>query len=238
MFRVLLLTFILFSPATLLAENTNVISSETIATIEKIDGSARLLREGELRKRKVSLGDNLIAGDILSTSPSGKIRLKLYDDSSVTIGNKSTIKILTRYQIEQSAGKAFYQIKKRIDQHKLSIITDFVLIGVKGTTFLVSNTDEQQAVSLQEGDLNMQSLAEEFELYRLAADAGWKNFQKQSDDSFSQFKQSQQPGSQEAEFVKSFQLAAGRSVSFDNNKTVEELFNDNLIEEMKEFEMF
>ncbi len=241
MLRLSLFLLVLLFPPLLFADNPVPVpdmTSEYIATVEKLNGSARLLREGELRKRKVSEGDKLIAGDIVSTSPSGQLRLAMFDDSVITIGHQSSVRLLSRNEVEQSEGKVYYRVHPRGEKQKLSVITDFVLIGVKGTTFLITANDGDNSVALQEGSLDMRSLGEEFELYRVEDKKAWDDYRQKMDTDFDEFKKAQQPEDQQAEFVKEFELKAGHTVSFDGNKTVEALFDDTLMEELKAFEMF
>ena len=214
------------------------ITGDAIATIAKVEGTARVLKQGEIRKHKLKQGDEVFAGDILTTGRRAKVRLNLFDQSIITLGELAKVSLKSRNEVAQSEGKAYFNIKPRQDHHQLTVLTDFVLIGVKGTEFLVVATEASNAVTLKEGQLSMATVGEQFELYRLNVAKEWSDYQKNTQDEFDDFKRRMQPNQSKAEHVDDFELEAGRSVSFDGHRTIEHLFNDALEGEMKEFEMF
>jgi hypothetical protein len=218
---------ILFSFATLLYANT-------IGIVQKVEGIVKVKQKDSIKKTKVKVGYEIKSGDIISTFRKSGAVLKLNDKSVIVLKDKATISFLDKNEVSQNEGKIYYKITSRDVKNKLKIKTNFAIIGIKGTTFIINADDKESYVALKEGLIGVESIKEEFRLYK-----------KKVMDEFEAYKKEQQKGFEEyksageeyvLEVTKSFDLQEGNVVSFDEDKVVEDkLQND---DDFKEFEDF
>ena len=209
-------------------------ASAVIGVVQKVDGSVKVKAEGSFKKTKIKVGYEIKSGDLITTSKKSTAVLKLVDSSAVILDKSSTIYFKTDTLAEQTEGKIFYKITSRDAKNSLKIKTPFAIIGIKGTTFIV-DAKENGSVKLQEGLIGVQSIKEEFELYRKSVQEQFNNFVKEQQSGFEEFKQAQNRGF--AEMTKEFDLEAGNTISFDGNKVDEKAWSKDDDAEFERFKM-
>ncbi len=207
-----------------------------IALIVKQQGSAKLLRFGEVRKRRAEDGQQLFPGDMLITPAGAMLELRLFDGSTIILNGDSRLTFTSPDELEQGQGSVYYNIRPRLAERRLSVKTEFVVIGVKGTTFVVATRPDDQRVSMKEGLVGVEALVGEFELYREKELDEFQRYQMEMRREFEQYKAEQQR--EFIAFVREFELGASRSVSFDDNKAFEQANDEKVEAEFQRFEAF
>ncbi len=127
-----------------------------IAEIVKLKGSVSQLSPGAHQARYLSAGDKLVEDTSVLTGPKSFAKIKLLDDSEITIGPESKI-ILTDLKknspgiISLLKGRIRSEIKKDSsigNQNKFFIKTRTAALGVRGTDFQTIYTPENKVTSL------------------------------------------------------------------------------------------
>lgn len=224
--KVILLSFILtfFS----------FLNASLIGTVEKVNGSVKVKSENSFKKSRVKSGLEIKKGDLISTSKRASSVIKLIDGSRVVLDASSSIYFDSSKNMHQKDGKVYYKITSRDAKNSLKVKTPFAIIGVKGTKFIVDVSDDKGSVALKEGLVGVQSMKEEFELYRKKVKEQFDDFMKQQQQAFNEYKQVHDPGF--VEITKEFDMKSGNRVSFDGNRVDEKEWNKNDDEEFKRFE--
>jgi len=222
---------------------------QTLGTVVSFKGSVKVKAEGSIKKERVSKGLSIHAGDIFVSSRNSSLILKLADGSSVVLDELSSIHFTSLHKSEQLKGKILYKITSRDARNSLKIKTPFAVIGIKGTTFIVTATKENASVSLKEGRIGIASLNADFELYRKRVQKEFNDYRAKQDaamqtqlDGFEKYK-NKNAKYEKMQKTKAFDLEAGNKISFNNQEAKEEGFSKNddaefthfkqLIDEMK-----
>ncbi len=204
-----------------------------LGSVEKLEGNVKVKNEGSIKKNRVKAGLEIQAGDLITTAKEASVLIKLTDGSSVVLDASSSLHFISDNSIEQQNGKIFYKITARDAKNSLKIKTPFAIIGIKGTTFVV-NATENASVTLKEGLIGIQSVKEEFELYRKKVQEEFKNYVSDQQSEFEKYKNEQNQYAI-AESTKAFDLEAGNRVSFSGQKVNEDAWSK---EDDAEFERF
>ncbi len=211
--------------------------AQPLATVIKIDGKVKVLKEGSIKKTKVKMLQKLNSDDLIITYKNSMATIKLNDGSIIILDANSKLKINSEDMIKHNGGKIFFNIKKRTT-NSLKVATNFATIGVKGTKFIINNSIDLQDVSLKSGLVNIESNNGEFELHK-------RKHKKLS--LFEQYKLAQQNNFNtyktklEEEFVeykKQFDLLPNRTISFNGNKVYEDITSKDKQNEFLQFESF
>jgi len=227
--RFLFLTTIFLSIAISLS------AGELLAKIIKIEGDVKILRSGEIKKSKAEKNSDLFKDDMVVTEKDSVAVLVFADKSKVVLDEKSKLKIEGFDNLKQDGGKVFYSIKKR-GAHGLKVATNFAVIGVKGTKFLVTDDEKSKKISLKSGLIGVQSLKEEFELHRKQEMDEYEAYKAQMRGEFEEYKKKMQE--EFVEFVKEFDLKPNKTVSFDGNKVSEDSSPEEIAAEFEKFERY
>jgi len=189
-----------------------VYASAGIGIVEQSKGNVKVKNEGSIKKSKVSNGLEITAGDLITTSKKATAKITLSDGSTLVLDQSSSILFASAVEAEQTSGKIFYKITSRSAKNSLKVKTPFAIIGVKGTTFIVNATDKP-SVSLKEGLIGVQSLKEEFNLYRQKVQEEFQNYVAQQQSDFEKYK-NEQNKYLVAEPTKEFDMEEGKRISF------------------------
>ncbi len=132
-------------------------------------GQAEIIRNevvsvGEAKLLRVSVGDEVVRDETLRTSADSDARIRLLDDTNLSIGPRSTIKIdravysgARTYQeitVRLSQG-AFRFVTGNSDKKSYKIETPFATIGVRGTILDIRVEANQTLVTLQDGEASV-----------------------------------------------------------------------------------
>jgi hypothetical protein len=234
--------FIFFSVVTLLS------AGEIVGNVSLVDGNVKVKSENSIKKTKAIIGLEIHSGDLISSSKNAHIKLTLIDKSVLILDELSTLHFYSIKHAQQLEGNILYKITSRDAKNSLKVETPFAIIGIKGTTFIVNTTDDKKAISLKEGLIGIESIKEEFKLYRKEMNEAFNKFKdsqdieakKQQDLSdFEKFKKGVKDTKTtkiEPELTNSFDLKAGNSVSFDANIVKESSLDTQVEDEFNYFE--
>jgi FecR protein len=132
-------------------------------------GQAEVIRNevvsvGEAELFQVSVGDEVVRDETLRTSDDSDARIRLLDDTKLSIGPRSTIKIdRAVYSGEKSYQEitvrlsegAFRFITGKSDKKSYKIETPLASIGVRGTILDIRIEANQTLVALQDGEASV-----------------------------------------------------------------------------------
>jgi len=224
---------------TLILSNT-LYATLPVGIVSLCKGNVKIKHENSIIKQKVKMGTEIREGDLLSSMLKSAAKIKLRDGSVVVLDQSSSIYFQSLLQAEQKSGTILYRITSRDTKNTLKIKTPFAIIGIKGTTFIVNATDNA-SVSLKEGLLGINSLHQEFYLYRKKLEDEFAAFKAQGDkhikkqkEEFERYKQ-QQSEYKKVEIVKSFDLKAGNKISFEGRDVKEKSFSKSEDSEFQHF---
>ncbi len=202
-----------------------------LGIVQKVHGIVKVKHKDSIKKEKVKQGYEIQSGDIISTFRKASAVLKLKDGSDVVLDQKAVIVFADALDVTQKEGKVFYKITKKDLKNKLKIKTDFAIIGIKGTTFIVNSDQNSSYVALKEGLIGIESVKAQFEHYKQKVMSEYEAYVKQQQQGFEKYKKQQE------EYVvtmtKAFDLEAGNVVTFDGQKAIE-----NKVQTEKEFAEF
>lgn len=210
-----------------------IYASTAIGKIELFKGTVKIKSDSSIKKRKVTLGQEVNAGDMILSSKNSSVKLKLEDGSVLVLDERSTIHFSSLRDAEQIEGKVLYEITSRDAINSLKVKTPFAIIGIKGTTFII-NATENASVSLQEGLIGISAINAEFELYRKKVQKEFDDYVSAEDLAFEKFKNMQDKYAV-AEPTKEFDLEAGNKVSFNGLVVNEDALDQ---EDDSDFEYF
>ncbi len=217
--------------AMLLLSLSTFLYASTLGIVQKVEGIVKVKQKDSIKKKKVTVGYEIQEGDIISTFRKARAVIVLKDNSKIALDERSTISFVNDKGVEQNEGKIYYKITSRDMKNKLQIKTNFAIIGIKGTTFIVGADQNSSYVALKEGLVGIASIKEEFRLYKQKVMDEYEKFLRQQQMEFEKFK-----NAQVLEYVgnaKEFDLKEGNVVSFDSDKAMEAPLDSD-----KEFESF
>ncbi len=119
-------------------------------------------------------------------------------------------------------------------KNSLKIKTDFAIIVIKGTTFIINANKKNKSVSLKEGLIGVKSIEKEFELYRQKIQEEFANYVSKQQLEFQKYKDSQNRYAV-AELTKEFDLKEQHRISFFGKRVNEDKWSE---KDDKEFEHF
>ena len=200
------------------------LNAAIVGSVSKVDGSVKVKSKDSFKKSKVKPNQEIMEGDLITTSRNGMAVIKLVDGSDVVLDKSSSIHFKENNSIDQQTGKVFYKITSRDAKNSLKVKTPFAIIGIKGTTFTIDTSKDKESVALKEGLIGVASIKEQFKLYRKEILAQYKSF---VDDQMSEYEKFKKGLSDpEPEVTKEFDLKAGNVVSFSDNVVKESGFKE------------
>lgn len=208
-----------------------------LARLEKVDGTVHVLAEDSIRKQAAEAGRKLGAGDQVMTLDDGRAVVAFRDDSRVALDADTKLRLKQEGAVDQSQGQAFYRVEERSAQG-FEVKTGFAVIGVKGTRFLVRDQGAQveggQAVAMREGQVGVEALKGEFELYKRKQRAAFERFKQRRRQEFEEYKERQRE--EFVGYVRSFEVGEGRAVTFDGSKALSGEVSEELDSDMERLE--
>jgi len=205
-----------------------------IGTVSQYKGNVKIKHEGSIKKSKVTQNIEIQEGDLVVTSRKATAQLHLKDGSTVILDEKSSIHFKSAVDVEQKEGKIFYKIASRDVKNSLKIKTDFAIIGIKGTTFII-NASKDASVSLKEGVIGVTSIKEKFDLYRQKVQAEFNDYVSKQKTEFQKYKDAQNKYAV-AEPTKSFDLKQNHRISFFGKRVNEDKWSEKDDQEFEHFE--
>lgn len=207
-------------------------ASTVLGSFELVKGSVKLKAENSFKKSDATKGLEIKKGDMITTSKEANAIVKLQDGSTLILDESSTLHFTSEALAQQEDGKIYYNITSRDAKNALKVKTPFAIIGIKGTSFIV-DANETSSVKLKEGLVGIQSLKEEFELYRKQVEAEYNKYLSEQEAEYQKFLAEQNKGA--ALITKEFDLQEKNTITFDGQKVSESAWTK---EDDAEFERF
>ncbi|MDC2889109.1 FecR family protein [Psychrosphaera algicola] len=178
---------------------------QVLGNVVDIDGKVTIHNEGSPRGKRIKkTPQDIELNQFVRTYANSKARVTLTDNSKILVTESSTLEFQDDQNIVVNEGKILFSINKREATRSLNVITKTAVIGVKGTRFLVETRGDEAFLHLEEGEVEVKSLAEEFDDYKSEYEAFKKQYMKE----FSDFK-------------KSITITSGTSLSLGNKGLLE-----------------
>ncbi len=209
-------------------------ANTVVGKIELFSGNVKVKHEGSIKKSKVTKDFAIKAGDLISCSKKSTAKISLVDGSVLILDESSSVHFASKWEMEQVEGKILYKVTSRASKNAMRVKTQFAIIGIKGTTFIINATDSS-SVSLKEGVISVLSPGEEFELYRKKVQDEFNEYASKQNDEFEKYKNAQGKYAV-AEATKEFDVEAGNRVSFYENQVNEDEFTKDDDLEFERFE--
>lgn len=123
----------------------------TIATLERTAGVVKVVPEGAVMPlRKLADQQALCAGDQVFTLKNAQAKL-VFAAGELVMAENSQMKVSSENDLSLQEGTGLFEVKKREQGLALEAHTPLVVIGVKGTRFLLSSSREMNNVALVRG---------------------------------------------------------------------------------------
>jgi hypothetical protein len=170
-------TFIVLQSSTLMAEQTGfrgkVLKFNGEVEVTDAKGEKRIVKETD---------ETLNEMDTIETREGARIVLQFDDGALSVLDEKSRLRVEKTSWFSYLGGKVYFTFRKIFGEPR-RVRTRAATIGIRGTTFIISENDEGdgESVALKEGLLDIESTGPAFEIHK----------QKQLDE-FERFKQAQQ----------------------------------------------
>lgn len=192
-------------------------AADKAGEVKNYKGSVDVYREGSIRGDTVrKTGHELFVKDIVKTKRKAMASIRFIDGSEALMKEKSILEIDDIKEIGMNEGRVIFNIKEQSGLKGISIKTKSVVIGVKGTRFVVDSFDGELQVFLKEGLLNIKSLVDEFVRYRKKESEDYDKFKKKEMDDFGEYKKKEEE--EFKEFVKEFEMKSGTAISIDGKE--------------------
>ncbi|MFT7860403.1 MAG: FecR family protein [Sulfurimonas sp.] len=218
----------------LMIASFSYIYAGVIATVEELQGNIKVKVANSIKKTKIKKGYEIQEGDILSSYKDSYAKIVLTDNSTLVLDADSIVRFKKLSQLQQDQGRIYYKITSKKAKNSLQVKTDFAIIGIKGTTFIIKAGEEDE-VLLQEGVVGINSIKKAFELYRKKVHAEFKDFKTKQMQGFEEYK-SAYSGYEKVISTSSFDLEKQNKLRFDDNIVKEDSFEIDDYQEFKYFE--
>ena len=205
-----------------------------VGHVEEFSGNAKIQKKDTVVKKGLRKGMSLEVGDLVATYKESYVKIVLEDNSTLVVDSDSLLSFAQKSDVRQTQGRVYYKITSKKATQPMQVRTDFAIIGIKGTTFIIK-ADDEKALLLQEGRVGIESIEKEFELYRKKVQAEFEAYKAKQDKAFEEYKNAMN-GFEAPQKTASFDLEEQNSVSFDGNVVKERALTQDQNEEFLYFE--
>ena len=218
-------------------------------TIEVVSAEGSVVAEDALEKTSTQVHSRNVVpnGNVLSTGPDGRAVVRVGSEGYVVLGKNSKLEI-NRGNTEkpgffkQLTGVIYYAINSiKGNKRSVEIRTATSTIGIRGTRFLVNDSEERKEIGMRKGVVSVTSIDGDFEIHKKSEQDEFEAFKQegkaaiaQSDKEFKDYKAKTQQ--EFIEFKREFSLAANRMASFDGNRVVDRPLGGETKKDMESFE--
>ncbi|MFY0663087.1 MAG: FecR domain-containing protein [Natronospirillum sp.] len=195
-----------------------------LAELTRTQGNVRLMTPDSPFPARVSaLPVALCAGDQVHTLAGGRAQIEFMDDH-VVLAELAILSVRDATEAELLSGVALFEVTPRVGQ-RLQATTPLMVIGVKGTRFLVSAGEQRHDIALFQGDVDVARQDGAEMAYYAAEDsepASFQNFLQQQRQAFRSYREAfqqsfddykAQQNAQFQAFVQQVELAPGRQLT-------------------------
>ena len=213
-----LLLGLLLQPALSYAEEGRGVILKTSGVVKIINaqGEAREVTGSEVVVREM---------DTVSTSAGSQAVVRFNDGALSVLDEKSSLQVEKKNWLSHLGGKIYFTFRKVFGGER-QVKAKFSTIGIRGTTFIVTDNEDAQSVSLQEGKLGLESSGDDYEIHRQKPVDDFAAFKQQALDAKNAMKKEyedykKQTMEEFVEYKKSFTMQANHVIHFDGNRVDE-----------------
>jgi hypothetical protein len=192
-----------------------VYAAELAGKVNDYHGTVKVYGSEDVRGKKVNeKGYDLFVSDTVKTKRGALASIDFIDGSRVIMKGNSILEIQELKAVEIGKGRVIFNIKKQDELHGLTVRMKSVVIGVKGTKFLIDYSGEKIQIFLKEGSLNVKAVKDNFIRYRKKEVEAFDEYKKAKQKAFQEYKEEQEY--QFKEFIKEFDMRGGTAIIIDN----------------------
>ena len=225
---------------TTIVMHCNAYAHDFRGRILKVNGDVHIINDkGEVRELEES--KFLVREmDTIVTSDNGMAVVRFNDGSMSVMSEKSKLRVEKTNWLSHIGGKIYFTFRKIFGKPK-QVRTRFATIGVRGTTFIITDDEVSgQGVALQEGLVEVESPGDAFEIHRQRESDEFAAFKQQMHEQKQQMQNEfesykQRTAEEFVEYKKQFTLEPNHVIRFDGSRVDETVMTE---EDRKEFEAF
>ncbi|MDH3342606.1 MAG: FecR family protein [Gammaproteobacteria bacterium] len=193
-----------------------ILKTSGVVTIVNAQGESR-----EAAGTDVVVREN----EIVNTGKGGKAVIRFNDGAMSVLDEKSSLKVEKKNWLSQLGGKIYFTFRKVFGGER-QVKAKFSTIGVRGTTFIVTDNEDAQTVALQEGKLELESPGDDYEIHRQKPADDFAAFKQQAVDAQNALRDEYQAYKKKTmeefvEYKKTFSMEANHVISFNGNRVDE-----------------
>lgn len=163
--------------------------------------------------------------ETVTTSEGSQAVVRFNDGALSVLDEKSSLKVEKKNWLSHIGGKIYFTFRKVFGGDR-KVKAKFSTIGIRGTTFIVTDNEDAQSVSLQEGKLELESPGDDYEIHRQKAVDEFAAFKQEALDARKAMKNEydeykKQTMEEFVEYKKSFTMQANHVISFNGNRVDE-----------------
>jgi len=215
-----LVTFMVCVFISLQAFSVSVAAQEKYrGKILKFSGDVEVVNARGERRFVTKTDEPLHENDTIVTKKDARVVVRFEDGALSSLDEKSRLRVEKTNWFSYLGGKIYFTFKKVFGEPR-RVRTRAATIGVRGTTFIISENSEQngESVALKEGLLQVESTGPAFEIHKKKVMDDFAQFkqqqqqaQKKMRDEFAQYKQQTQR--EFIEYRRNFTLRSNRVIS-------------------------
>ncbi|MDH5388480.1 MAG: FecR family protein [Gammaproteobacteria bacterium] len=193
-----------------------ILKTSGIVKIINAQGEAREVTGSEVVVREM---------DIVSTGEGSQAVVRFNDGALSVLNEKSRLQVEKKNWLSHLGGKIYFTFRKVFGGER-KVKAKFSTIGIRGTTFIVTDNEDAQSVSLQEGKLELESSGDDYEIHRKKSVDEFAAFKQEALDARKAMKSEyedykKQTMEEFVEYKKNFTMQANHVISFDGNRVDE-----------------
>lgn len=202
---------------------SNLVQAEEVrGRVLKTSGVVKIINaQGEERQAK---GGEIVVHemDTITTSEGAQAVVKFNDGALSVLDESSSLKVEKTNWLSHLGGKIYFTFRKVFSGSR-KVKTSFSTIGIRGTTFIVLDNEEGESVALQEGNLELESSGDDYEIHRQKPADDFEAFKRQAQEGRvalqKEFQDYKKKTMEEfVEYKKTFSLQANHVIRFDGNR--------------------
>jgi len=202
----------------------SISEANEIGKILKYRGNVVIFRENITKPLSVNKHKYpLFVKDIVNTKSKSLAFIGFIDGSKVLLKEKSSLLIDGYRKFSINKGRVLFKIKRRGHLRGAIVKVKSIVIGVKGTKFLVDYSNTRTAIYLKKGLISVKNLSGEFKVYKKKQEEEFEAFKKEFEEGvkkqaeeFEEYKKQIQK--EFVEYVREFELKAGNAVYIEGNE--------------------
>jgi hypothetical protein len=233
-----------------------LVLSMTIATSYADESAEVVVAEGNVTvtdglgkdKRAVHSKSTFPTGSILSTGSDARAVVRVGTDGFIVLGKSSQIEIgKSKEQIgffRQITGIIYYALNLiKGNRRAIEVRTTTTTIGIRGTRFIVTDTDENKEIGMRKGVVSVSSPEGEFEIHKKALQDEFEALKQEGDVALARQQRefADYSANSQKEFIeykRDFSLEANRMASFDGKRVDERPLSGETKINMESFESY